>query len=518
MHFLAGGNLAWLSLLAVPILIHLINRRRAVTHRFAAVEFLFRNKVTTARRFRLKSLLLLLLRLLMLASLVLGGALPLFYSGADRQFMGNRGGEPLAVLFDNSASMAYHPDSLSAFSAGEAFLERYLEQEQPDRLILIPLIGEIKAVERDPASGLLGEWRKEIHLTFAHGDMLTRLRELKRLLLQDNRITRAVIVSDFTKSAFSGVPDSFFQGMNIRFILCQANPSEGARNVGLTGLMQSRRSDNRYDLRFDAEVLNGAGRSLDRYPLSLFLGEKNPLNFFLSGQSGERIIKSFTLDPEGRPLPAFFRLPQDSLRCDDRFYFVYAPPAPLRCLLVDGDPGAHYTRAESYFLERVLTDPSMGPQEVRIITPLQLDDQALSDRKLLFLCNLVPSVSQMKTIEKFVRSGNGLFISLGDHISIEDFNTRLSSFFGRSLRDRKRGFGHEQADPAILSVGGLDHPATRLLNRITDPQDYLFTDLFLLEPSPNNQSKTLLSLSSGEPLLLSAKIGKGQAFLYLSTM
>jgi hypothetical protein len=57
-----------------------------------------------------------------------------------------------------------------------------------------------------------------------------------------------------------------------------------------------------------------------------------------------------------------------------------------------------------------------------------------------------------------------------------------------------------------------------VLGKIEDPESYQFTDLFLMEPSPGSRAHTLLSLSSGEPLLLSLQLGKGQAFLYLSTV
>src|SRR3989442_15292157 len=49
---------------AVPVIIHLIYRRRALVHRFPAVRFLLLADKRTARKFRLAQCLLLALRML----------------------------------------------------------------------------------------------------------------------------------------------------------------------------------------------------------------------------------------------------------------------------------------------------------------------------------------------------------------------------------------------------------------------------------------------------------------------
>ena len=55
----------------VPILIHLINRHRALVHRFPALRFLLMADRRTARKFRLYQLLLLALRVLAILLLAL---------------------------------------------------------------------------------------------------------------------------------------------------------------------------------------------------------------------------------------------------------------------------------------------------------------------------------------------------------------------------------------------------------------------------------------------------------------
>jgi hypothetical protein len=103
-------------------------------------------------------------------------------------------------------------------------------------------------------------------------------------------------------------------------------------------------------------------------------------------------------------------------------------------------------------------------------------------------------------------------------VSVEDFNSRLGPLFKRMLRDRKSGAGHETAVPGRLVVAEPGHPAVSVLEGIGTSEKYMFNDLFLLEPTPAPATRTLLKVSTGEPLMLSCKAGKGEAILFLSTV
>src|SRR5207244_13087696 len=61
---------------AVPVIIHLIYRRRALVHRFPAVRFLLLADKRTARKFRLARWLLLALRMLAICLLAFSLARP----------------------------------------------------------------------------------------------------------------------------------------------------------------------------------------------------------------------------------------------------------------------------------------------------------------------------------------------------------------------------------------------------------------------------------------------------------
>src|SRR5688500_9278499 len=80
--FLNGAFLGGLSLVAVPIIIHLLQRRRYRVVRWGAMEFLRLSQRNRSRRLMIEQLLLLLLRCLIIAAVVLAISRPVARTGA----------------------------------------------------------------------------------------------------------------------------------------------------------------------------------------------------------------------------------------------------------------------------------------------------------------------------------------------------------------------------------------------------------------------------------------------------
>ncbi len=100
--------------LAIPILIHLLNRRRYDVVDWGAMQFLQVSE-TTRRRLLLEELLLMLLRLGLIALLVLGMALPF----SDSTVLARLASEnrDVVILLDGSASMTYTGTGRTAHEA-----------------------------------------------------------------------------------------------------------------------------------------------------------------------------------------------------------------------------------------------------------------------------------------------------------------------------------------------------------------------------------------------------------------
>src|SRR3954463_669376 len=105
MNFLAPAFLAGLAAIAVPVLIHLINRERKVVVEFPSLMFLQKIPYRSVRRQKIRHLLLLLLRCLALAILVAAFARPFFEKRQNA--ISTTGAREVVILLDRSSSMGY---------------------------------------------------------------------------------------------------------------------------------------------------------------------------------------------------------------------------------------------------------------------------------------------------------------------------------------------------------------------------------------------------------------------------
>src|SRR5512140_1292811 len=93
------------ALAALPLLIHLFHRKRARPHPFAAIDFVLRSRRRTARRLRLKRLLLFLARTLLAALVPLALARPQLSAATPQSAA--VGPAATAIVLDTSRSMGY---------------------------------------------------------------------------------------------------------------------------------------------------------------------------------------------------------------------------------------------------------------------------------------------------------------------------------------------------------------------------------------------------------------------------
>src|SRR5262245_48548654 len=105
MNFLAPAFLAGLAAIAVPVIIHLINRERKVVIEFPSLMFLERIPYKSVRRQKIRHLALLILRCIAIALLVAAFARPFF--AKHQAAITGTGARELVVLLDRSSSMGY---------------------------------------------------------------------------------------------------------------------------------------------------------------------------------------------------------------------------------------------------------------------------------------------------------------------------------------------------------------------------------------------------------------------------
>ena len=122
MTFLTPALLAAFAALAVPVIIHLWQRKRVIKVPFSTLRFLKIVAARTSRSAKLENLFLLLLRCLVFALLVMAAARPVVSTDSARIFGGNVP-RTIALVVDQSLSMSYK-------SGDKTRLERAKQQAQ----------------------------------------------------------------------------------------------------------------------------------------------------------------------------------------------------------------------------------------------------------------------------------------------------------------------------------------------------------------------------------------------------
>src|SRR5512132_4361588 len=107
MGFVAPLVLVGLGALAIPVLIHLIQRERKRVVEFPSLMFVRKIPYQSVRRRRIRHWFLLLMRAAATALIVAAFARPFFPAGAAAEIAASGGTREVVILLDHSASMGY---------------------------------------------------------------------------------------------------------------------------------------------------------------------------------------------------------------------------------------------------------------------------------------------------------------------------------------------------------------------------------------------------------------------------
>src|SRR5476649_1281872 len=107
MSFLAPAFFIGLAAIAVPVLIHLIQRERKESVQFPSLMFIRKIPYQSVQRRKIHNWLLLLLRAAAMALLVAAFSRPFFTGDATKVSAAASGAREVVILLDHSASMGY---------------------------------------------------------------------------------------------------------------------------------------------------------------------------------------------------------------------------------------------------------------------------------------------------------------------------------------------------------------------------------------------------------------------------
>jgi hypothetical protein len=521
---------------ALPLLVHLLFRRRPRPTPFPAIDFVLRARRQVQQRLRLKKLLLFAARTLLLAAAALALARPQAERPVAAAAPVSAGPQATVIVLDASGSMQYRLGGQPLFArARQEALDALtgLSGEEP----VSALICDGRVPLAAPPSFDRVAARQALEAAVAghqHADLTSCLGAAARALgeakAQERLGKRIVVVTDLTAAAWRlDVPPPQVAGPGglARPLVQIVDAARGAElpNVAVTGLTaEPDPAVGPRGFRVTATVASSAEAQKD-LALSLRVnGEARPaIRAFIDVPAGGSARKTLSWAfPAGGPATLSAALPGDALPLDDERALALTVPREIRALLVDGAPSPVKYRDEAYFVDAALSSPA-SPVRPTLIDAEALREADLSRFDVIFLLNVRSVGARADDLGRFVEQGGGLFVSMGDQVDPDAYGRELGALLPLQLHLVKTAAepGHGESGAARLARIDEAHPALSVFTG--EAREGLlgarFQRYVLTRPPRKGETPAVLAaFDDGAPALVEARRGRGRVLLFTSTV
>lgn len=527
---LALGGLA----VAVPVLLHLIHRKRGARIPFAAVRFLSDTELPTARHLRLRDALLLALRILAVLLAALWLSRPYMELPATASQLGE-GPASLVVLFDNSFSMLYEeengPRLEQAKSAARALIESLKEGDRAALLTTVPSTHQVDHLSTNREELL--QTLSNVAPVYGRANATGALRRAIDVLHGDPAGDRRIYV--FTDAQASGWSraEAPSEADRVPIVLVDVRSEKNSRNHAILAAgLADQTSGQSLAQSVKIEIGAWGPEQEEELALALYDGEDLLTQGLLSTRNNGVLTKTLSYDST-KELSArgVLRLEPDALAVDDEYSLVLRSNPTVEVLLVDGDPRPVKFFSETYFLENALSPARNAASRVRArtIRAEAFRDADLSSARVVVLANVSAAdlgPAGWDKLARFVEEGGGLFLGLGDQVDPDEYNRVADGLLPAQLRlsldVSSRSFSQQGGELHAARLAQIDfqHPALRLFGKggQVDFGRANFEVYMLTEAADESSSAVLMRFGNGAPALLEGRHGRGKVLLWTSAL
>jgi hypothetical protein len=533
MSFLNPLLLFGLTAVSIPIIIHLLNRRRITRVVWAAMRFLRVTIQQNQRRLRVEDLILLILRCLLLVLLALALARPAFRSAAGQG--GRQVKSTAIILLDNSYSMGLSDGVQTRLKQAQLGAEELVDALPGGSSIAVWLVSDlVRASVPEPTRdiNLVRKMLREAKLASRPTDFLPALERAAELF--QRRADPREELYLFTDGQALG----WKQWDAIQTLLGRRKSEQRTHvilvgdterhNLALSDLrLATHPSPVGQPLRFEIQVTNHGSEEVRDVRVSLHVDNDPPSEEGTIAEIPAGSAKSISLFAKLRTdgcHTVTARLTEDRLSADDARTIVVRALREARVLLVDGDPGREPRDSETFFLRHALvpvpaTEAGNYFVKTRVATAAELVTTRWEDYDAVVLANVfdLPPAS-VTALEHYLARGGGLIVFPGDKINRAFYNEPLARFLPAQL-DEPQGDAASQDRFVKLQDKHYEHPIVNIWN---DPAagtlaSAHFYRWFPLLPATNAAAQTVLKFSDGAPAVMERTWGLGRVILFSST-
>lgn len=434
-----------LAAASLPVLIHLLNKRKHREVPWAAMRFLIAAIRKNSRRIKVEQWILLAVRTLVIVLAVSAMAKPFLESLGALPVIAGRRTHRVLVL-DGSLSMGTSSTEGTRFDEAKALAAQFVKDaRRGDAVSLIVMGDPPKVVIGDPSPNH-DEVNKELgDVILPHGgtDLVASFNKIDEVLAASNIPQKEVVfITDLQATSWRRPEGAGDEGL--KRILARIEAAH-ARSVvidlGRTGI------ENRAvtDLKLNTPVVTVGTPSLVRAVVHNFGPSKKDglkVGLVIDGTVGQEQ----TIDlPVGEDQPVVFnhtfsspgdhtvevQIEGDALKLDDRRWLAVPVREHVSVLLVDGHFKTEAFQAETDYLAQALSPPTSegGPPSIikaEVVPEGQLARRELAPYDAVVLCNVAQFTdAEVAALEDYLMQGGGVVVFGGDQVVPENYNRLL---------------------------------------------------------------------------------------------
>jgi len=531
--FLAPLFFAGLTALAIPVVIHLINRERKEVVEFPSLMFLQRIPYRSVRRQKLRHVFLLMLRCLALAIVVMAFARP-FIRRQGANVASGAGARELVVLIDRSYSMG----AGDHWPRAQAAARRAVANLRPsDRATIVGFDDDAAALTPPTQDvAVLSAAINALH----PGSEATRyappLKLASQILAGSNLPRREVVlISDFQRRGWATRDEiAFPSGTTITNVDVAAGDSAMA-DAAVADVSVSRSEGERDRATIAARLTNTGATPISNVDVTLELNGRvaDTRRVTLPAAGATQVRFASMAIPSGtstglvRFAGAAATGRTNELAANDRYYFTIAPDAGVSVLLVE--PSTPRPN-EGLFLTRALAIGDRPSFRVDVRKTGGLAPADLDGRSLIVFDEVPPPLGDGgRRLREFLDNGGGVLVVAGDQLPANAWGGEWSAALPGTLGpviDRSGDAG------GTLAWIDYDHPVFDVFNapRSGDFATARFLRYRRLTVRADSGRRTagiadtasgahvLARFDDGAPALVEQRVGRGKLLVWASTL
>lgn len=546
MSFLNPIMLAGLAAVSVPILIHLLNRRKFRKVTWAAMRFLQNAIEQNQRRMRIEDMILLALRCLLLALLALALARPAILSDASAVFGQSK--VTGVLILDNSMSMGVSDGTATRFEKARRAAEQVVDSLPAGSATAVLLASDVVQAAIPEPTFDLNLARKAVRdaaLTDRATDIFPALGRAIDTLKDRIALRKEIyLVTDGQAAGWRQLTEIQraleWTKSGIKTTVILVNEHE-ERNLAVSDLrLASGLSAVGQPLRFEVKVTNHGKEEVRHARVGLSVNAETASDEFTIDSLPAGATKSVTLFGKLREAgfhSVMARLAEDRLPADDRRTLAVRAVNEVKVLLVDGEPGSEARDSEVFFLKNALVPvPAEAAADYFIktvsVAASELAQARFDDFDAVMLANVPEFSEQVATaLDGYVKRGGGLLVFPGGRLNAAFYNEQL--FRRRGVLPAEFGDVRGEADKddqfVTLQEKGYEHPIVEIWNdpgsgKLGSARFFRWVELKQgkigsagVRERGSETSQIVLRYADGSPAVMERPWGLGRVIQFSST-